>query len=395
MASLLKKINKNKAAIFFVVVVFFSLGFFVYEALQIHFSNLGIIDYIGQNEAKTVYSQKRNVLQARLEEQAEEAEEEPDPVEEVDLQELEVEDTDQADQEESGIDEQEEEDLETEPKQPEELPDPIRHQNSDLVIGFITDPHVKSYKSANGTILHEKHKKSIQYFVETMNNKIGPDFLIINGDVIEGTKTPAQTGMQQLSQVKEVLDQTKIPKYYVIGNHDLRSITKKQWKTTLGISYTNTSFDIGNYRIIIMDSNFDNHDNDIKPGEYYTRGYVNQDQVRWLKNRLRETEKEKIVFIHHPPIWDVKVRDNNGLLGNALELQGLFEKYDVLAVFAGHIEDLYYDKENGVKYFTIPGMTKNEKYPGSFAEISVKDDDVEVDLNYMKSDGSYRTIDVD
>jgi len=61
-------------------------------------------------------------------------------------------------------------------------------------------------------------------------------------------------------------------------------------------------------------------------------------------------------------------------------------------VFAGHIEDLFLQEIDGVKYFVSPGIVKNEKYQGTFSEITIKKDKMIIDMSYLKKDGSYRTI---
>lgn len=272
------------------------------------------------------------------------------------------------------------------------LPPAKKNLTDDLRIGFMTDIHADSTVVGTARILKEDYQKEIDYFISQMNNEFGPDFIITGGDLIEGTKVPADQGMHELGLVKSAFGKTAIPSYHTIGNHDLRSVSKSQWKQIFG--YINTSFVFGDYKIIIVDSNYDSDDKNIRPGLYYTRGNVAQEQVRWLKAQLRDTDKKTIVFIHHPPLRDIDSRNNDGLLKNAEELQGLFEKYKTVAVFSGHIEDLYYNKNNGVKYYVIPGTTKHPKYSGSFAEIRINGGSADVSLNYISGAG-YKKIKVD
>lgn len=271
----------------------------------------------------------------------------------------------------------------------------VKRENGpdELRIGFMTDPHIKSNSGPGGKgdrILKPFFVGVLSYFIERMNNVFVPDFLIINGDVIEGTGRDNIVGFGELSSTRKLFDRTLLPKYWVVGNHDLRAVNKKEWMDSLGIDYLYKSFDVRNYRIIILDSNFDEEDKDIVPGKYFTRGNVSKKQIDWLEKEL-ETDKKKIVFIHNPPLWNVDVRDNSGLLLNALELQEIFQKNKVTAVFSGHIEDLYYDKIGGVKYFVLPGVIKNEKYQGTFAEISIVGDKIELDVSYKVGE-KYRRL---
>lgn len=275
---------------------------------------------------------------------------------------------------------------------PSMLPVPKKNGSRELRIGFVTDPHVESSGTGASRVLGKKFQTRLGYFIERMNNVFGADFLVANGDIIEGTRRPSETGMQELSLVKKIFDRTSIPAYWVLGNHDLRSVTKRQWKDVLGIRYEYTAFDAKKYRVFILDSNFTSDDTPVAPGTSFTRGKVSKEQVEWLEKELKETEKKPIVFMHHPPLRDIEAKTDEGLLKNAGELRRIFSENRVFAVFSGHIEDLYYEKADGVRYFSIPGLVKHPTYQGSFAEISLKDDGIEVDVSYLKKDGTYRTI---
>lgn len=265
---------------------------------------------------------------------------------------------------------------------------PVKRSSDEITIGFITDLHVVN-SGANS--LQSVFTNRINRFVEKMNNETVPDFMLINGDTIEGTKTPAATGKMELQLAKNLFNRSAIQKYWVLGNHDLRSVTKQQWKDALGINYLKKSFEVRDYKIIILDSNFNKNNKDTGPGEGYTRGKVSSSELSWLRNELKDTHKKTLVFIHHPPLWNVDFKTNDWLLENARELKNIFSKYNVLAVFSGHIEALYHKKIDGVNYFVLPGIYKNTKYPGAFSVINIKKNDVEVELNYLKNTNAYTT----
>ncbi|MFZ2226369.1 MAG: metallophosphoesterase [Candidatus Moraniibacteriota bacterium] len=273
------------------------------------------------------------------------------------------------------------------------LPAPVEKSADEniLRIGFVTDLHARS-ENGKGVALEDFYADKFNYFVEKMNNVFGPNFLLLDGDVIEGTRVPWTIGTKELSLVKKIADRTTIEKYWVVGNHDLRSISKKQWKSTLGINYTSKAFNAGNYRIIILDSNFTKEGGDVGPGNDYTRGNVSAQEMRWLKGELEGTDKRVLVFMHHPPLRGIEAKIDLNLPYNAKELQELFSQYGVLAVFSGHIEDLYYQEIGGVNYFVSPGMVKYPKYLGAFSEITIKDKKIDIELNYLREDGKYRTI---
>ncbi len=275
------------------------------------------------------------------------------------------------------------------------VPSKKRNNPDELRIGFITDLHVRSgFNNAGDRMLKSDFVNKINYFVEKMNNIFVPNFIIINGDIIEGTNVSSKQGIKELSFVKDIFERTTLKKYYVVGNHDLRSVTKKQFMQSLGINYLSKAFEIGNYKIIILDSNFSKNDKDIKPGEFYTRGHISEKQIKFLEEELKNTDKRTLVFLHHTPLWNVDIKSNSGLPDNAKRLQEIFSQNKVLAVFAGHVEDLFFQEINGVKYFVSPGIIKNKKYQGTFSEITIKKDKIIINMSYLKKDGSYRTVQI-
>ena len=99
--------------------------------------------------------------------------------------------------------------------------------------------------------------------------------------------------------------------------------------------------------------------------------------------------------MHYPPLRDIDAKINLALLYNARELQNIFSQYGVLAIFSGHIEDLYYQEDGGVDYFVSPGMIKYPKYLGAFSEITIKRNKISITLNYLLENGKYRSIEIE
>lgn len=276
------------------------------------------------------------------------------------------------------------------------LPLALKTKNpKELRIGFMTDLHAKSSSGSSRAerVIKPIFKERINYFIEEMNNEFVPDFLLLNGDVIEGTGRDDEVGSGELRSIKELFNKTKIPKYWVVGNHDLRAVNKDRWKEALEIDYLDKAVDIGDYRVIILDSNYDEKGKSASPENFYTRGNVSSEQIGWLEREL-QTEKKKIVFVHHPPLWDVDVRSNGGLPPKALELQSVFAKNKVTAVFSGHVEDFFYDRIDEVRYYVLPGVIKNKTYQGTFTEIKIINEEIELNVSYIGSNGKYRKINI-
>lgn len=265
----------------------------------------------------------------------------------------------------------------------------------EIKISFLTDLHIKSNKIGGNRANRQIKKEfldTIKHFKEKSLDYFNPDAIVINGDVIEGTNRDAVVGRGELEQAKKFLADFSTSEYWVVGNHDLRAVTKKDWKESLGINYLFRAFDLKGYRLIVLDSNFDNPEEgekDIEPGKYFTRGRLSQLELKWLKVELAKNNKPTLIFIHHPPLVSSDIKTSSQLLYNGREFQNIVSKNgNVLAVFSGHIEELHHKIKDGIHYFIIPGTTKDQNFQKTFSEITVNNTDVQVKIEYTDEKGN-------
>lgn len=302
-----------------------------------------------------------------------------------------------------------------------------------LKFGFVTDAHSysKTIKNKKKEILgYEVNWRALNpmnVFAERMNEKFHPDFVIENGDYIKSS----ERAKEEFLELEEIFSQINSPRYHVLGNHEVRDAKKQDWLNWVGYEKPYYFFDVKNYRMIVLDGNFFPvcHENtptvadsvcleqgkevnvldviDSEPNVEYYPGYVNQEQMEWLEDTLKSAKDKKLlVFIHQPPIPASEVKDAGVFVFNKEELRGVFEKYGVVAVFSGHIEELCHQEINGVKYFVIPGFYKEnqlieeeEQYFSVFSEVRLRGDDVDVKMFYKTKEdmkeGKYKSMMVD
>ena len=277
---------------------------------------------------------------------------------------------------------------------------PIWHKKiqtqQDLKIGIITDTHVHPTR-VNRTDkrddaprqLKNKDVTPIRNFVADMR-VFQPEFTVHLGDVIEGTGDEDFVGMKGLELVKEEIEKTTFPAYWVIGNHDLRSVTREQFKKSLNLESINQSFDAGDYRFIILDANYNKHDLPRSPkGNSYIRGNIPQQQIEWFKKQL-ETNKRVFVFMHHGVFQNDTPGDlkDDGearmkqSIKNADDLQDIFKEYRVDGLFNGHMEARRYEKISNTNIYSMTGTKKSQLYPRSYYELSIIDGNPDVTMYY-------------
>ena len=274
----------------------------------------------------------------------------------------------------------------------------------DIKIGIITDTHVhpkrinrQDKRDEAERYLPEKHIKPITNFVKQME-KFQPEFIVHLGDVIEGTNDEDFVGKKGIRLVKEELEKANLPIYWVIGNHDLRSVSREQFKQVLAIEKLNQTFDVGDYRFVIIDANYDEKNQPRSPGaNTFIPGNIPPEIMEWFELQL-QTDKKVFVFIHqgvftHPVKGD-EHRTKKSIL-NAAEFQDLLSKYHVSAVFNGHIEARQFEIVNDTAIYSLTGTKKSKKYPDSYYELTITDGDPDLKMFYTTEDTGDEIIEID
>ena len=181
-----------------------------------------------------------------------------------------------------------------------------------------------------------------------------------------------------------------MPYFLTVGNHDAHPKvprSEKMYKEQVDLPGNELyySFVAGNSLFIVLDS-FLNDQEKMITGE----------QLKWLESLFASsTQKHKFVFLHHPLYTDTgKGHHAHDSLDKYPEnrdaIEGLFAKYKVHAVFAGH--EHYYERRSvdGVFHIITGGggapMYDKEEYGGfnHFIQVTVDGENVSaevVDIN--------------
>jgi len=259
-------------------------------------------------------------------------------------------------------------------------------------IGLITDTHLETEESSDGSRkLKPAFQRAFDDFTDGMN-KFNPDFVVHLGDVIQEKgegEALVERGIENLKVGKQQMERAGKPIYWVVGNHDLRAVARKQFLESLEIDYLNKAFDHGSYRFIILDAGYQYMDHMNNPTKGvpvnptagdYVPGFVPEETLLWLESKLR-TDKNVIVLCHYTFIRRSQtIKEPIKKADFALEL---FDKYNVKAVFNGHIEKrVYLKEEDEVEFFSLPGTKKHDEFPNSYYEIVLNKGELEVTMTY-------------
>jgi 3',5'-cyclic AMP phosphodiesterase CpdA len=145
-----------------------------------------------------------------------------------------------------------------------------------------------------------------------------------------------------------------------LGNHETRGFSKEHWLNLTNYEETYYFRDIEDHRLIFLDGNYKPTVGHTSPEIKYYPGYLEEDQMKWLENTLKDSvDKDVLVFVHQPPIKKTILKNEGELFIKGEKLRKLFSQYEVNAVFSGHIEEMCYFEEEGVDYYVLEGVHKN------------------------------------
>jgi hypothetical protein len=223
--------------------------------------------------------------------------------------------------------------------------------------GIVTDCH---YADADpvGTRFYRESLRKLSECVDRMNAE-SVDFLIELGDFKDENRPPAEAKtLAYLQQVETVFRRYAGPRYHVLGNHDMDSISKQQFLSRVKNSGVNGrrsyySFDGGGLHCIVLDANYRSDGRDYDHGDFdWKDANVPARELDWLRQDLAAGHGPVIVFLH-------QLLDGTGsvYVKNATEVRQILEPSGrVLAVFQGHHHPGAYSQINGVHYYTLKGM---------------------------------------
>ncbi|MGB9664557.1 MAG: metallophosphoesterase family protein [Ignavibacteria bacterium] len=264
--------------------------------------------------------------------------------------------------------------------------------DDEIVIAFLTDIHVQPERGAI-----EGFKKAIEKV-----NELNPDFVITGGDLIFDALAVNFERADSLFDIYINLIKTiKAPVYNTIGNHDIfgwyeksgvprdhKFFGKKLYQSKLGKTYY--SVELKGIKLFVLDS----VEEVPEMGRYY--GYINNEQLQWLKDELSRTDTTQILIVStHIPLLTTFSQIRNGSMAansrglvveNSKDVFDLFKRHNLKFVLQGHLhiyEDL--NIQNKLRFITGGAVSgrwwagPNEGLEEGFVLIKIKGDRISVE----------------
>lgn len=210
--------------------------------------------------------------------------------------------------------------------------------------GLLTDLHYAD-KAPAGTRHYRETPAKLQEAARQFKND-QPQFVVELGDLIDAADS-VETELEYLKRINR--DFTALPgdNHYVLGNHCVYTLTKKEFLSTVGKKSSYYSFDHNGIHFVILDACYRS---DGKP--YGRRNFewtdpnIPDSQVDWLKADLQKATGQTIVFVHQR----LDVQNHYGVK-NASVIRKLLESSGkVTTVFQGHSHKNEVTEINGIHY---------------------------------------------
>jgi len=186
-------------------------------------------------------------------------------------------------------------------------------------------------------------------------NILYPEFVLSVGDLINGYTRDTALIKYQWSKVNEIIDDLKMPFFYLPGNHDITNqIMAEEWEKRYGRRYYD--FTYKNTLFIIMDSNDDDdHSLTREQTDFALESIRRHPDVRWT-----------FVLMHHP-IWTYDTH------GRFEEIETALSDRDY-TVIAGHTHHYTHENRKGQNYYILAtsggGSNLRGNYFGEFDHIT-------------------------
>jgi predicted phosphodiesterase len=228
-----------------------------------------------------------------------------------------------------------------------------------LRFGMVTDAHYAD-TDARGGRAYRDGLKLMRECVETMNQE-KVDFLIELGDFKDQDNPPVEAKtLTYLKTIESEFAKFTGPRYHVLGNHDMDSLSKKAFLESVestGIPKEKSyyAFVHKGLQCIVLDATFKSDGTPYDKGNFdWKDANIPKEELDWLRKTLAEHTGKSMVFVHQR-------LDNDGAaicVRNAAEVRKvLADSKRVLAVFSGHDHPGAKSVMDGIQYYTLRWLT--------------------------------------
>ena len=217
-----------------------------------------------------------------------------------------------------------------------------------MKLGIITDIHYGPVRKFHGELMGDGRDAlvKVDLLLKEMK-KQGVELLVNLGDNI--SEESVLYDQLKLSEISGMFYYSNIPTCFVLGNHELTSLTKKNSMEALNFSQSYYSMDMELEKLIFLDAQ-----------DGTCQGLIDDEQLGWLEKQLADSKKV-YVFVHQS-LAESDLNGNKwfgrdpagGFIKNRKDVRKILEKYgNVKLVVNGHLHENRLQRINSVEYYTL------------------------------------------
>lgn len=201
--------------------------------------------------------------------------------------------------------------------------------------------------------------------IEQINETPNVSFVMFTGDLID---KPFE---KELSAFLPHTEKINAPWYFAFGNHDTMVggyLNPKLYMELVNKYNKNYKFEKTyysfvpqkGYKVIVLDS--------IIRERLTSNGRIGTEQLTWLDNELKNSQKDTVLIFMHVPILE-PFNSPNHRLEDADKVEEILNKYkNPIAIFQGHYHVAKITQKENIVYVSCPSMVT---YPNSFRMITI------------------------
>lgn len=201
--------------------------------------------------------------------------------------------------------------------------------------------------------------------ISQINDYNDIDFVMFTGDLID------KSFEKELKAFLPHVEKLNTPWYFAFGNHDRcvgGYLTTLVYLDMVRNSNPNFKFKKAyysfvpkkNYKVVVLDN--------IITDEVTSNGYIDEEQLKWLKKELDASKNDTVLIFMHVPIIEPFASPNHKMR-NGIVLKQLIESYkNPIGVFQGHYHAAKITQHDNVLYVNSPALVS---YPNAFRVVSV------------------------
>ena len=252
-----------------------------------------------------------------------------------------------------------------------------------LRIGLVTDLHYADKPARGSRHYRETLAKLDEAAKQFEQDK--PDVLVELGDLIDAADS-VDVEQNYLKTINKQFSAICEDRHYVLGNHCVDTLKKKEFLSSVEREKSYYSFDRGGIHFVVLDSCFRSDGEPYGRKNFkWTDANIPAAELEWLEADLKSTKLPVIVFAHQR----LDVSNNHGVKNNADVRKDVETSGRVLAVFQGHSHQNDLKEIGGIQYCTLVAMVEGSGAENNGYSMLVIQPDGTLRLTGFRNQKSY------